>query len=103
MAELLDQTVGQVQPQHVEGSVGEIDDPCDAEDERKAGRDEKQGTGARQPVQELDENRGSGHQNKIAGTCPAIVIRRLAGITARAVPWLRPAAAGTRYRRRNAS
>jgi hypothetical protein len=103
MAEFLDQAVGQVQAQHEQRAVGEIDDPGDAEDDRQARRHQKERAGAGQAVQELDQDRRSGHRNKFAGTCPASVIRCIEGITAGAALWPRLAAAGCRPRRRSAS
>ena len=57
-AQRLDQRVGAVQPQHVERTVREIHDPRHAEDQRQAGRHQKQGRSGGQPIEELDEDGG---------------------------------------------
>ena len=52
----------EIGPQHVEGAVGEIDDPRDAEDDRQAGGNDEQRGGAGQPVERLHEKKGKiGH------------------------------------------
>ena len=61
-AQQLDQRIGAVEAQHVERTVREVHDPRDAEDQRQAGRHQEQRRGGGQPVQELDEDGGEGHE-----------------------------------------
>ena len=55
LPEPLDQRVGDVDAEHVERAVREVDDARDAEDQRQPGRDQEQRRRAGQPVEQLDE------------------------------------------------
>ena len=55
--EALGQREGDIGAEHVEGAVGEIDDPRHAEDDRQARRDQKQRRRAGKAGQELDDSR----------------------------------------------
>ena len=81
--ERLDQAVGDVDAQHVERAVREIHDPRHAEDQRQAGRHQEQRRGARQPVQELDEDATTGHAKSYGGRSAPARIR--AGARGRSV------------------
>ena len=54
--------VGNVDAQHVERAVGDVDDARDAEDQRQAGADEEQAGGGRKPVECLEQESVERHQ-----------------------------------------
>ena len=54
-ADLGGDAVGNVDAQHVERAVGDIDDAADAEDQRQAGADEEQAGSGGQAVERLEE------------------------------------------------
>ena len=54
--------VGNVDAQHVERAVGDVDDARDAEDQRQAGADEEQAGGGGKPVERLEQESVEGHQ-----------------------------------------
>ncbi len=60
-AQLVDQRVGDVDAQHVERAMREVDDAGDAEDQRQARRHQEQRRRAGQPVEQLDDESGEGH------------------------------------------
>ena len=49
------QRIRDVEPQHIEGPVREIDDAGDAENQRQSGGEQEQTGGGRQPVKRLEE------------------------------------------------
>jgi len=65
----------QVHAQHEQRPVREIDDARHAEDQRQSGGDQEQRRGARQAVEELDQDRGGGHANKKGGLTPFFCLR----------------------------
>jgi hypothetical protein len=61
-ADLRGEAVGEIDAQHVERAVRDIDDARDAEDQRQAGRDEEQPRCRRQPVEGLEQECVEGHR-----------------------------------------
>ncbi len=59
--EPLDAAVREVDAQHVQRAMGEVDDARDAEDQRQPHGHQEERRRARQPVQELDEQAVPGH------------------------------------------
>src|SRR5262249_21909693 len=52
---------GEIEPQHVEGAVGDVDDAGDAEDQRQAGADEEQARRRGEAVERLKQEGFEGH------------------------------------------
>jgi len=55
---------GEIEPQHVERAVGDIDDAGDAENERQPGAHEKQARRRSEPVERLKEEGFKSHREK---------------------------------------
>ena len=60
--------VGNVDAQHVERAVGDVDDARDAEDQRQAGADEEQTGGGSKSVERLKQESVEGHQRFTASS-----------------------------------
>jgi hypothetical protein len=61
-ADLGRDAVGDVDAQHVERAVGDVDDAGDAEDQRQSGTDEEQSGRGREPVERLEQEGVEGHR-----------------------------------------
>ena len=65
--------IGQIQAQHVERAVGDIDDAGDAEDQRQSGADEEQARCRGQSVQGLKEKGFKAHAKMQPSSDPGLV------------------------------
>jgi len=54
----------QIQPEHIERAVRDIDDAGDAENERQAGAHEKQARGRSEPIERLEQDGFKTHRRR---------------------------------------